>query len=406
VPVRYIGTMVLNSNPTEFFAEVEQMAFCTQHMVPGIDHSNDPLLHLRSFSYFDTQISRLGVNFSQIPINRPICPVFNTQRDGQLNMLVHKGPNYWPNRFGTPHPVPQSQGGYVNQPAPLPGGVKERVRGPKFAEHYRQATLFYNSQSEVEKKHIAEALSFELGKCDEKLIQQRIVDQLNMIDNGLAVEVALSLDLQPPRPVTTNRGERSEYLSMLGPHNTFTAEGRKIGIFVLDGFDYGLVAGLKAAFLAEGVVAHLIGPRKGLVSSSETREGGNTLNTDFTFETCRSTHFDAVLFVGGGSHNGGQTYIEKMRKNGRLVHAAREAYMHKKTVAASGSAVEWLTRFALPGEESVATAAENMGNGVAAYQGVVCAANAVTDAPSLVVKLTAEIAKHRAWERDTSAIAA
>lgn len=129
------------------------------------------------------------MNFHQIPINRPICPVFNNQRDGHMRMTISKGPNYWPNRFGTPHPVPGAQGGYVNQPTPLPGGVKERVRGPKFAEHYSQATLFWNSMSPIEKVHIIEAFSFELGKCDEKLIQQRIVDQLNMVSNVFPVSL-------------------------------------------------------------------------------------------------------------------------------------------------------------------------------------------------------------------------
>lgn len=143
---------------------------------------SDPLLHLRSFSYLDTQTSRLGsVNFSQIPINRPVCPVFNTQRDGYMRTTIDKGPNYWPNRFNTPHPVPASHGGYEHQPMALPAGVKERVRGPKFAEHYSQATLFFNSMSPVEQEHIIAALSFELGKVDEKPIQQKIVDQLNMV---------------------------------------------------------------------------------------------------------------------------------------------------------------------------------------------------------------------------------
>ncbi|KAG8981588.1 hypothetical protein FRB93_008515 [Tulasnella sp. JGI-2019a] len=408
VPVKLIGTMVLNSNPSEFFTETEQIAFCTSHMVPGIEHSNDPLLHMRSFSYLDTQISRLGgINFNQIPINRPICPVFNTQRDGFMRVTIDKGPNYWPNRFGSPHPVPKSEGGYYNSPAPLPGGVKERVRGPKFAEHYSQATLFYNSMSDVEKMHIIEAFSFELGKCDEKAIQQKVVDHLNMVDNSLAKNVASAVDCVIPKPVTSNHGKRSEYLSMLGPHNVYTAVGRKVGIFVLDGFDYSLVVGLKAAFLAEGIIGLVVGPRKGLVSSSPTRdESGSTLDTDFTFETCRSTHFDCIAFIGGGGGESSSAYVDQMRKNGRLLHAAREAYMHKKTVCATGSAVEWLVRFALPGEESVTKVRDEMGHGVAAYQGIVLAASGFKDVPSLTVKLSKELAKHRAWERDVSSIAA
>jgi len=323
-----------------------------------------------------------------------------------MRSTIDKGPNYWPNRFNTPHPVPGHHGGYVHQPAPIPAGVKERVRGPKFADHYSQATLFWNSMSAVEKQHIVEAFSFELGKCDDKSIQQKMVDHLNMIDNELAVSVSAAVDLKPPKPVTPNHGNRSDFLSMLGPNNNYTAAGRKIGIFVLDDFDYGLIAGLKAAFVAEGVISQFVGPRKGLVSSAD----GHTLDTQFTFETCRSTHFDAVLFVGGGKGDEGSeataSYMEQMRRNGRLLHAAREAYMHKKTVAATGSAVQWLTRFALPGEGNVKKVADGMGNGVAASEGVVCAASGVTDAPGLVSKVNKEMAKHRAWARDVSAIAA
>lgn len=200
VPVKYIGTMTLNSNQTEYFAETEQVAYCTQHLVPGIEHSklvratvitlavayifiaSDPLLHLRSFSYQDTQLSRLGsVNFQQLPINRPVCPVFNQNRDGHMRMTISKGPNYWPNRHGAPHPVPAHQGGYYHSPQPLPAGVKERIRGPKFSEHYSQATLFWNSMSDVEKEHIVSAFGFELGKCDDVEVQRKVVEQLNFV---------------------------------------------------------------------------------------------------------------------------------------------------------------------------------------------------------------------------------
>lgn len=104
VPVRRVGKMVLNRNPDNFFAETEQVAFCTQHLVPGIEPSNDPLLQGRMFSYQDTQLTRLGgPNFQEIPINRPVCPVFNNQRDGFHRTTINRGTvNYSPNRFGCP----------------------------------------------------------------------------------------------------------------------------------------------------------------------------------------------------------------------------------------------------------------------------------------------------------------
>ena len=140
VPVQNIGTLVLNRNVTEFFPEVEQVAFCTANIVPGIDHSNDPLLQGRNFSYHDTQLSRLGgPNFVNLPINRPIrCPVYNNQRDGMHRTQITKSKvNYWPNRFGAPKPVEVANGGYEHAPLQV-SGTKIRARGEKFGEHYDQ----------------------------------------------------------------------------------------------------------------------------------------------------------------------------------------------------------------------------------------------------------------------------
>src|SRR4029079_2117930 len=75
-PVQPIGMLTLNRNPDNFFAETEQVAFHTGHLVPGIEVTNDPLMQARLFSYLDTQLTRLGgPNFAQLPINRPHCPV-------------------------------------------------------------------------------------------------------------------------------------------------------------------------------------------------------------------------------------------------------------------------------------------------------------------------------------------
>ncbi|KAG8939232.1 hypothetical protein FRC04_006809 [Tulasnella sp. 424] len=401
VPIKYIGTMVLNKNPDEFFSETEQVAFCTQHMVPGIEHSNDPLLHLRSFSYQDTQTSRLGsVNWNLIPINRPVCPVFNNHRDGFMQMQINKGPNYWPNRFGTPHPVPAKHGGQVLSPQPLPSGVKERVRGPKFSEHYSQATLFWNSMSNVEKEHIVNAFSFELGKCEDKGVIELTLEQINFIDNKLACLVAANLHVPPPKEVHPNHGKKSAFLSQVdysNPNNAFTAVGRKLGLFVQEGFDFGIAGGIKGAFEGMGIITAVVGPRRGKINSSTT---GTFLETQFTFETCRSTLFDAVFFVGGS----GPEY-EKLKRQGRWLHAAREAFMHFKTVGASGSAVNWLSRYALPGEmdQLVGDLKED---GVVAEQGIVLSGSKLKEIPSLIKKLSDEMAKHRAWGRDISAIAA
>ena len=88
VPVRRVGRLVLDRMVDNFFAETEQVAFCTQNVVPGIDFTNDPLLQGRNFSYLDTQLKRLGgPNFTHLPVNAPRCPVAHFQQDGHMAMV-------------------------------------------------------------------------------------------------------------------------------------------------------------------------------------------------------------------------------------------------------------------------------------------------------------------------------
>lgn len=113
VPLEVLGELVLNRMVDEYFPEVEQVAFCTSHIVPGIGFSDDPLLQGRNFSYQDTQLTRLGVNWEELPINRPVCPVMNTQRDGAMRHRIMQGTiNYWPNRKEHFKPVHPDSGGY------------------------------------------------------------------------------------------------------------------------------------------------------------------------------------------------------------------------------------------------------------------------------------------------------
>src|SRR5205085_635321 len=184
VPVRRIGRLVLNRNVDNFFAETEQVAFCTQNVPPGIDFSDDPLLHGRNFSYLDTQLKRLGSpNFTHIPVNAPKCPVMNFQQDGHMAMRNPAGranyePNSWPGAQGGPREDPE--GGYqVFEDAT--GPAKRRLRPESFADHYSQARQFYISQTETEQRHIADAFVFELSKCDEERIRLRMVAGLRNV---------------------------------------------------------------------------------------------------------------------------------------------------------------------------------------------------------------------------------
>ena len=99
LPVRVIARLTLDRVVDNVFAETEQVAFCTQNVVPGIDFTNDPLLQGRNFSYLDTQLKRLGSpNFNQLPVNAPRCPVMHFQRDGHMQTDPQLGRgNYEPN---------------------------------------------------------------------------------------------------------------------------------------------------------------------------------------------------------------------------------------------------------------------------------------------------------------------
>src|SRR6201995_5814233 len=179
VPLRPVGRMVLNRNPDNFFAETEQVAFCTAHIVPGLDFSNDPLLAGRIHSYVDTQLTRLGgPNFHEIPINASVAQVHNNQRDGFHRQAIPRGRvAYEPNSLAGGCPFQAGTAGFTSFLQPQEG---DKVRGKpeKFAEHYNQATLFFNSQSPVEKLHIIRAFRFELTKVQVVAVRLRVVAQL------------------------------------------------------------------------------------------------------------------------------------------------------------------------------------------------------------------------------------
>ena len=147
-----VGRLVLNRNPDNFFAETEQVAFCAAHIVPGIDFTNDPLLAGRIHSYVDTQLSRLGgPNFHEIPINAPSRRCTTTSATACTGRRSTRGRvSYEPNSLGGGCPFQAGTRGFVSFPEPIRG---DKVRGKpeKFADHYTQATLFWNSQTPVEK---------------------------------------------------------------------------------------------------------------------------------------------------------------------------------------------------------------------------------------------------------------
>ena len=300
VPVRIVGRLVLDRVVDNFFAETEQVAFCTQNVPRGIDFSNDPLLQGRNFSYLDTQVKRLGgPNFTHIPINAPKCPMAHFQQDGHMAMANPKGrANYEPNSWGPTHGGPREdpKRGFISF-AGTADGPKGRVRSETFADHYSQARQFFVSQTAIEQKHIGDALVFELSKVDRVDIRSRTVSHLINIDPVLAATVADGLGLALPDAAVAARAPitdlpPSDKLSIAknGP-NSF--KGRKLGILLSDGADAQVVAALLKAIGAEGAVYEIVAPKIAGVTLSD----GTIVAAKHKIDGGPSVLFDAVAVV-------------------------------------------------------------------------------------------------------------
>ncbi len=338
VPVRRVGRMVLDKTVDNFFAETEQVAFCTSNVVPGIDFTNDPLLQIRNFSYLDTQVSRLGSpNFTQIPINAPLCPVFNFQQDGHMAMANPKGPiNYEPNSAGGPRE--NFAHGFSSYPADV-SGKKQRIRSATFADHYSQARQFYLSQTPVEQLHMSDALVFELSKVEKSEVRERMVAHLENIDKGLAQRVADGLGMeQLPAPAKAARPTImdlpvSPELSILknGP-NSFA--GRKLGILVSDGVDDNALKALIEAAASAKVDVAIIAPTIGGIDTSN----GTHINADFKINGGPSVLFDAVAVL--LSPDG----ASKLAKESTAKDFLSDAYSHLKFIAYNDAAMPLLEK--------------------------------------------------------------
>ncbi|KAI5803840.1 catalase-like domain-containing protein [Geopyxis carbonaria] len=405
IPVRYIGEFTLDRNVDEFFAETEQVAFCTSHIVPGIGFSDDPLLQGRNFSYQDTQITRLGVNWEQLPINRPVCPVMNFNRDGAMNTRIHKGTvNYWPNRFeATPDGRSSGDTGCLRDPATPVVGNKNRLLAPKFKEHFSQAELFYNSLSAPEQSHIKAALAFELSHCDDPVVYTRIVERLAVINMDLATSVATAVGVDPPsEPARKFHGRKAPGISQteFAPSKP-TIATRRIAILAADGFDAAALKTIKAALSAAGALPFVIGPRRGpIYADAAAKTGAET--PEYHFDAARSTMFDAVIVAPGAAS------ALTLKSNGRAVHWVREAFGHLKAIAALDDGVAFVQEACvLPGIE---LALEKGAGKVVESYGVVTAWSGAADVGTASAGWLGEFVKvvgmHRCWARETDGLAA
>jgi catalase len=334
VPVLPVGRMVLDRNPDNFFAETEQVAFGVQNLVPGIDFSNDPLLAGRIHSYFDTQLLRLGgPNFHEIPINSPIAQAHNNQRDGLHRQAIHRGRvSYEPNSLAGGCPFQAGARGFTTFPERI---ADDKVRGKpeKFADHYSQATLFWNSQTPYERAHIVRGFRFELTKVQVPAIRERTVSMLRNVSDELAQAVADGLGIplpgpmprliDPPRPEVT----RSPALSLTFRPGDGRIRGLKIAILTAPGVDGGSLTGTHAALTEAGAVVRLVAARLGCIETVD----GESLEPDATFETLPSVLFDAVVVADG---DGAADHLSSL---GHAREFLKDQYRHGKPILMLGA---------------------------------------------------------------------
>ena len=340
IPVQPVGRMVLNRNPDNFFAETEQVAFCTAHVIPGIDFSNDPLLHGRIHSYIDTQITRLGgANFHEIPINAPLAPVHNNQRDGLHRQAIARGRvAYEPNSLGGGCPFQAGKNGFVSFPPAIATNNTpvDKVRGKpeRFAEHYSQAQLFFESQTPTEKAHIVGGFRFELSKVTVPAIRKRMVSSLRNVSDELAQAVAdgLGIELPDAMPRALDQVPKAEVkssaaLSLLALPGKGGIETRKIAILIADGIESDSITTLLGELSEAGATPRLLASRLGTVRSVD----GEDFDVDGTLENSPSVLFDALVLPDGDEA------LQTLAKDGHSLEFLKDQYRHCKTILALGT---------------------------------------------------------------------
>ena len=384
--VQPIGRMTLNRNPTNFFAETEQVAFHPGHLAPGIDVTDDPLLQVRLFSYLDTQLTRLGgPNFGQIPINRPHAPVNDMHRDGFHQDAVHGGvAPYRPNSLdrGCPFTAGDGDRAFTDTPVQIPATSKVRELSASFDDHFSQVRLFWHSMSPVEKEHIIRAYSFELGKCYEQAIKERQLQSLANIDPVLCSEVATALGLPAPEPtVPFTDVTASRALSQLG--GQWPADGRMVGIVVDPDGSLEEIATLRAAVFAADMVPLVIAPHGGEIDGIPVQR---------TFSTGRSVEYDVLLLAGSPvpapdavpARESEAGASDSVVLDPRVEMMIEECWRHAKVIGAWGQGLQALRAARISSD----------------LPGIVVG----DDAAGVFAEVQTLMAGHRVWERFPAAV--
>jgi catalase len=398
VPVMKIGRMVLNRNPDNFFAETEQVAFHPGHVVPGIDFTNDPLLQGRLFSYTDTQLSRLGSpNFHEIPINRSINEVHNNQRDGHMRQQINPGRvSYHPNSLGggCPFQAKIDQGGFESFNERI-DAHKVRERSKSFSDHFSQATLFYNSMTDVEKNHIIKAFRFELGKVETEDIQTRMLAFLSIVDKTLVEKVAEGLGKEVPKSPQKplNHGvsadpnpdqetvikkpsvDSSDALSMIKSKvNNDSVETRQVAFLCTDGVNEESLNAAKKALEDKGAMVKIIAPHLGTIKTDKNNE----VKVDQSMLIAASVLFDGVFIPANDK-------FDFKDNNPDVVEFINEAYKHCKAIGFGDNIKDFIKKTMIPLDDK-----KNEANGI------------ITDTAKdkMATNYVNALAQHRFWERE------
>jgi len=347
-----------------------------------------------------------GPNFQEIPINRPVVAVHNNQRDGHMRQTINKGrSSYNPNSIGggCPFQAGRLQGGFTSYAEKI-DAHKIRARSKSFFDHFSQAKLFYQSQSDPEKNHILSAFTFELGKCETEEIRQRMVGIISLIDRPLATAVALNLGLQVPaepakpinhlRPADVDPKEyepiikESPLKSSKALSTAFTVKDsiktRMIAFLVADGVNAQSVTVVQKALLAQGAVVHIIAPRLGFV----TAEDGTKIPVSKSLLTVASVLYDAVYVPGGAK------CVAALAVDPDVIHFLNESYRHCKAIAAHTQA-EWVLKATyfgqkVPSYSDKPAQADSQGAGVILH----------ADLEVIAQQFINSIKQHRFWERE------
>jgi catalase len=395
VPLRPVGRLVLNRNPDNFFAETEQVAFCTAHIVPGIEFTNDPLLQGRIHSYVDTQLIRLGgPNFHEIPINASVAQVHNNQRDGLHRQAIHRGRvSYEPNSLGGGCPFQAGMRGFVSFPEPV---REDKVRGKpeRFADHYSQARLFWKSQTPTEQNHIVAAYRFELTRVQTQAVRERVISMLANVAPELAEGVAggLGIAVPPAQPRALDVEFKSEVeasagLSLFARPGDGRIAGRRVALLVADGAHGVSLRAVHAALAEAEAAPRFVGVRLGAVQCAD----GTVIHVEVSLEAAPSALWDAVVLPDGDA-------AKALTGDAHALDFVKEQYRHCKPILVLGEGAALLSAAGVKAELAG-------GRGDPGLM-VVGAASAspqakTSDVDAAAARFVKAIAKHRHFERES-----